>query len=106
MNQYIDSYGDVIDRIGNFDGSWFGALEDGKVFSFEARATSTTSLDLDYHQLLLIDIPADWTMEVSTVAPSLGYPGGATQLKIMDGDVPIKMRDLIEEGYVELWSFN
>ncbi|WP_371177039.1 TNT domain-containing protein [Buchananella felis] len=106
VDQYIDRYGDVIDRVGNFDGTWFGALDDGKVFSFEARAISTTSLDLDYHQLRLVDIPLDWTIEVSSVAPSLGYPGGATQLRIMDGDVPIRMKDLIEEGYVELWPFN
>ncbi|WP_371151985.1 hypothetical protein [Buchananella felis] len=35
--QYIERYGDIIDRVGKPDGKWFAAVKDGRVFSFEAR---------------------------------------------------------------------
>ncbi|WP_371164495.1 hypothetical protein ABYF32_02360 [Buchananella felis] len=48
--QYIERYGDIIDRVGKPDGKWFAAVKDGRVFSFEARGISLPSLEAEYRQ--------------------------------------------------------
>lgn len=55
----------------------------------------------------ITELPAGWSVRVSEVAPGLGYPGGATQMQIINHKGEIQtMWDLIDQGVVSLWPFN
>lgn len=54
------------------------------VFSFESRAIPAPSLDAAYNHMRFTELPVGWSVRVSEVAPGLGYPGGTTQMQIIN----------------------
>ncbi|WP_172799570.1 TNT domain-containing protein [Mycobacterium sp. IS-3022] len=85
---YVREYGNVVDRIGNDNGGYLAAVEHGKPASWEGRALHVNSLCDPYNAYRLDPdkVPTGWTIEASEVAPALGQPGGAIQVRILGSD--------------------
>ncbi|KAA1248677.1 DUF4237 domain-containing protein [Mycobacterium simiae] len=84
IRQFIQHYGNRLDRIGDDQGSYFGVMENGHAASWEQRALHVKSLRDPYHAYALNLLPAGWKIEISEVAPGLGQRGGGLQVQIID----------------------
>ncbi|WP_053093993.1 TNT domain-containing protein, partial [Mycobacterium heckeshornense] len=95
IDQYKKCFGDQVDRIGEDDGAYLAVMKDGVPASWEERAMHVDSLGDPRNAYRLDHLPDGWRIEVSEVAPGLGQPGGATQVRILNADdEPVSVRDL------------
>ncbi|WP_371164617.1 glycohydrolase toxin TNT-related protein [Buchananella felis] len=98
MSEYVEEFGDVIDRVGFENGEWFCPVKEGRIFSFESRALREASKDLPYNQLTFSNELPDLEVMISQAAPNLGHPGGAIQLSFKEAGKIISMDRLIQLG--------
>jgi hypothetical protein len=91
-------YGDALDRFGG-DGKYFSP----EGTSFEDRALAPGSLGDPYHRLQLTgELPPNWKIEVSQVAPAFGRDGGGLQIRILDAnDQALRMSELEKLGLLK-----
>ncbi len=87
-----EAFGADVDRIGSPYGEYLSFYTDGRPASFEERSLGLGSLEKEYNKYTLSDspLPLGWKMEISVVAPGLGRPGGATQLRFFNEDGKIQ----------------
>jgi Tuberculosis necrotizing toxin len=97
--EFRNHYGDVLDRFGDEGGRYFSP--DGT--PFEARSLPPDSLGKPYLRMRLAsELPANWKIEVSEVAPAFGRDGGGLQIRILDADgQAMRMSQLQELGIVK-----
>ena len=85
IDNYIEKYGDRIDRIGDPGGKYFGAIEGDHVSSFSERSIDPRSACKPYYQYKLTGYwPEGYRIETGIVAPWHDSPGGARQVQIYD----------------------
>ena len=85
IDNYIEKYGDRIDRVGDPGGKYFGAIEGDHVSSFSERSIDPRSACKPYYQYQLAGyMPEGYRIETGIVAPSHDSPGGARQVQIHD----------------------
>jgi hypothetical protein len=103
LKSYTDVFGKDLDRIGGTGGKFLGVREDGLPATFEERSLPISSLDQPYYQYRFTDnLPEDWKIEVSEIAPGFGRDGGGLQLRIFDEDgSEVRVSDLIDRGVIE-----
>jgi hypothetical protein len=91
-------YGDALDRFGG-DGKYFSP----EGTSFEDRALAPGSLGDPYHRLQLTgELPPNWKIEVSQVAPAFGRDGGGLQIRILDANgQALRMSELEKLGLLK-----
>jgi Tuberculosis necrotizing toxin len=96
--EFQKHYGDALDRLGG-DGKYFSP----EGTSFEDRALAPGSLGDPYHRLQLTgELPPNWKIEVSQVAPAFGREGGGLQIRILDAnDQAMRMSVLQELGILK-----
>ncbi|ORW78091.1 hypothetical protein AWC26_01005 [Mycobacterium shimoidei] len=95
LEQFKKYFGDQVDRVGNDDGAYLAVMKDGVPASWEERAMHVDSLGDPRNAYRIDRLPDGWRIEVSEVAPGLGQPGGATQVRILNSDdEPVSVRDL------------
>ena len=83
VDEFQNHYGDVLDRFGDEGGRYFSP--DGT--PFEARSLPPGSLQQPYLKMRLSDeLPPNWKIEISEVAPAFGRDGGGLQIRILDGN--------------------
>ncbi|ORW07488.1 TNT domain-containing protein [Mycobacterium kyorinense] len=98
FDQFKKYFGDQVDRIGEDDGAYLGLMKDGVPAPWEERAMHVDSLGDPRNAYRIDHLPDGWRIEVSEVAPGLGQPGGATQVRILDADgEPVKVNELKTE---------
>jgi Tuberculosis necrotizing toxin len=96
--QFKAHYGDVLDRFGGENGKYFSP--DGT--PFEARALPPGSLGQPYVRMRLGDLPPNWKVEVSEVAPAFGREGGGLQIRVLDNNgQAVTMAELRKQGIVQ-----
>jgi hypothetical protein len=95
--EFQKHYGDVLDRFGG-DGKYFSP--DGT--PFEERALPPSSLGDPYVRVRLTgQLPPNWKIEVSEVAPAFGRDGGGLQIRILDAEgTAMRMSVLRDLGIV------
>ncbi|MDY6214258.1 MAG: glycohydrolase toxin TNT-related protein [Schaalia hyovaginalis] len=100
IEDYRSQFGSTIDRIGNPGGSYFGAIDDGRIASFEERAIAPSSIHESYYQYEIADgpLPEGITVTTGTVAPWHGAPGGARQLQFFENGEPLNADQLVRRG--------
>lgn len=99
---FLRDFGPHLDRIGKDSGSYLGVMPDGNPPSFESRSLPISSLDLSYESFSLASLPADWSIEVSRIAPAFGRDGGALQVLIYnDEGMKVSVKQLIRSGVLE-----
>jgi hypothetical protein len=84
LDQFKKYFGDQVDRIGEDDGAYLAVMKDGVPASWEERAMHVGSLGDPRNAYSFDRLPDGWRIEVSEVAPGLGQPGGAAQVRILD----------------------
>ena len=85
IDNYIEKYGDRIDRVGDPGGKYFGAIEGDHVSSFSERSIDPRSACKPYYQYKLTGYwPEGYKIETGIVAPWHDSPGGARQVQIYD----------------------
>ncbi|WP_406815487.1 glycohydrolase toxin TNT-related protein [Mycobacterium sp. M23085] len=81
---YLRDYGPLLDRVGKTNGQYLAVMEGGQPAWWEERALHVSSLRDPYNAYSLGQLPEDWSIEVSQVAPGMGQPGGSIQVRILD----------------------
>ena len=99
FDEFQNHYGDVLDRFGDEGGRYFSP--DGT--PFEARSLPPGSLQQPYLRMRLSgELPPNWKIEVSEVAPAFGRDGGGLQIRILDGNgQAMRMSELQDLGIVK-----
>jgi hypothetical protein len=99
VDEFQNHYGDVLDRFGNEGGRYFSP--DGT--PFEARALPPGSLGQPYLRMRLAgELPHNWKIEVSEVAPAFGRDGGGLQIRVLDANgQAMRMSELQDLGIVK-----
>jgi Tuberculosis necrotizing toxin len=98
VNEFKTHYGDVLDRFGGENGKYFSP--DGT--PFEARALPPGSLGQPYVRMRLGELPPNWKIEVSEVAPAFGRDGGGLQIRVLDNEgQAVTMAELRKQGIVK-----
>jgi hypothetical protein len=98
VNEFKTHYGDVLDRFGGENGKYFSP--DGT--PFEARALPPGSLGQPYVRMRIGELPPNWKIEVSEVAPAFGRDGGGLQIRVLDSDgQAVTMAELRKQGIVK-----
>ena len=98
VEEFKAHYGDILDRFGGENGKYFSP--DGT--PFEARALPPGSLGQPYVRMRLGDLPPNWKIEVSEVAPAFGREGGGMQIRILDNNgQAVTMAELRKQGIVQ-----
>jgi hypothetical protein len=83
VQEFQNHYGDVLDRLGRKNGDYLSVAG----ATFEERALPPGSLRQPYITMRLIgELPANWRIEVSQVAPAFGQRGGGLQVRILDSN--------------------
>jgi hypothetical protein len=83
LQEFQNHYGDVLDRLGRKNGDYLSVAG----ATFEERALPPGALRQPYLSVRLTgELPADWRIEVSQVAPAFGQPGGGLQVRILDSN--------------------
>jgi hypothetical protein len=98
VDEFKAHYGDVLDRFGGENGKYFSP--DGT--PFEARALPPGSLGQPYVRMRLDELPPNWKIEVSEVAPAFGRDGGGLQIRVLDSEgQAVTMAELRKQGIVK-----
>jgi hypothetical protein len=97
--QFEKYYGVYLDRVGDEEGSYLAVMEDGEPASWEQRALHVDSLSKSYHAYVFDHLPEGWKIEISEIEPTVGQPGGALQVRIINiiGEVT-SVEDLLDLG--------
>lgn len=89
LTVFLREYGNILDRIGNEDSSYFYALRNSEPTSFEDRSLPVDALNLPYGRYRVAEEwPADiqgWSIQAAVVAPGFGRAGGSIQILFFDG---------------------
>ena len=101
---YTAKHGEDLDRIGHPSGQYLGAIENGKVASFEERSLNPQSLNDHYYQYKFnpkADLPEGWKIETGKIAPWNAQQGGARQLRIIKEDgKAASVQDLLDKKII------
>ncbi|WP_461479770.1 glycohydrolase toxin TNT-related protein [Mycobacterium sp. HUMS_1102779] len=96
---YLRDHGPLLDRIGKTNGKYLAVMENGQPASWEGRALHVNSLHDPYNSYTLGQLPEEWTIEVSEVAPGVGQSGGSIQVRVLDDEGNARsVVDLIRKG--------
>jgi hypothetical protein len=100
VQEFQRHYGAELDRFGGESGSYLSMPNS----TFEERALPPGSLGQPYLTMRLIgDLPANFRIEVSEVAPAFGQRGGGLQVRILDaGGQALTVEKLKSQGIIEL----
>ena len=100
IDNYIEKYGDRIDRVGDPGGKYFGAIEGDRVSSFSERSIDPRSACKPYYQYKLTGYwPEGYKIETGIVAPWHDSPGGARQVQIYnDSNRAVSAEEALKEG--------
>jgi hypothetical protein len=102
LEQYKKFYGQQLDRIGDENGRYLGAMDNGKFAPWENRAMHVDSLAKPLHSYTIEYIPEGWQIEVSEIEPAVGQPGGAMQVRVLDhSGNPLDVETLLERGILQ-----
>ena len=83
IDNYVEKYGDRLDRVGDPGGKYFGAIDGDHVSSFSERSIDPRSACKPYYQYQLTGyMPEGYRIETGIVAPWHDSPGGARQVQI------------------------
>ena len=81
IDNYVEKYGDRLDRVGDPGGKYFGAIDGDHVSSFSERSIDPRSACKPYYQYQLTGyMPEGYRIETGIVAPWHDSPGGARQV--------------------------
>ena len=91
------------DRVGDPNGKFLGAVEDGRVASFEERGLAPTSVHQPYYQYVFAGhMPKGWQIEHGIAASWERECGGVRQLRVLDQiGRPMKISELIQAGVLK-----
>ncbi len=91
------------DRVGGPNGKFLGAVEDGRVASFEERGLPPASVHQPYYQYVFTGhMPEGWQIEHGIAASWQSECGGARQLRVVDAFGKAQtIDDLIKEGVLK-----
>ena len=91
------------DRVGGPNGKFLGAVEDGRVASFEERGLPPASVHQPYYQYVFTGhMPEGWQIEHGIAASWQSECGGARQLRGVDAFGKAQtIDDLIKEGVLK-----
>ena len=100
VQEFQRHYGDELDRFGGESGSYLSMPNS----TFEERALPPGSLGQPYLTMRLTgDLPANFRIEVSEVAPAFGQRGGGMQVRILDAaGQALPVEKLKSQGIIEL----
>ncbi|WP_338567848.1 TNT domain-containing protein [Arachnia propionica] len=100
IDNYIEKYGDRIDRVGDPGGKYFGAIDGDHVSSFSERSIDPRSACKPYYQYKLTGYwPEGYRIETGIVAPWHDSPGGARQVQIYnDSNRAVSAEEALKEG--------
>ena len=101
--EYASEHGVIVDRVGDPDGKFLGAVKDGRVASFEERGLPPASVHQPYYQYVFTGhMPEGWKIEHGIAASWESECGGVRQLRILDElGSPVKISDLIKRGVLK-----
>ena len=100
VNNYVEKYGDRLDRVGDPGGKYFGAIDGDHVSSFSERSIDPRSACKPYYQYQLTGyMPEGYRIETGIVAPWHDSPGGARQVQIYnDSNRAVSAEEALKEG--------
>ncbi len=95
LDAFVGAYGADLDRIGGEGGQYLGVPVG---VAWRRRSLAPYSLGLAVHRYEVTGaLPEGWSVEVSTIAPALGQPGGGTQVRFIDAQgQPVSVADLTD----------
>lgn len=101
--EYSSEHGVIVDRVGGPNGEFLGAVEGGRVASFEERGLAPTSVHQPYYQYVFTGhMPKGWQIEHGIAASWESECGGVRQLRVLDQTGrPVKISELIEAGVLK-----
>ncbi len=101
--EYSSEHGVIVDRVGGPNGEFLGAVEGGRVASFEERGLPPASVHEPYYQYVFTGhMPEGWQIEHGIAASWESECGGVRQLRVLDQTGrPIKISELIEAGVLK-----
>ena len=101
--EYSSQHGVIVDRVGGPNGKFLGAVEDGRVASFEERGLPPASVHEPYYQYVFTGhMPEGWQIEHGIAASWESECGGARQLRVIDASGNSKtIVELINEGVLK-----
>ena len=93
----------IVDRVGGPKGEFLGAVEGGRVASFEERGLPPASVHQPYYQYVFTGhMPEGWQIEHGIAASWQSECGGARQLRVVDAFGKAQtIDDLIKEGVLK-----
>ena len=100
IDNYVEKYGDRLDRVGDPGGKYFGAIDGDHVSSFSERSIDPRSACKPYYQYQLTGyMPEGYRIETGIVAPWHDSPGGARQVQIYnDSNRAVSAEEALKEG--------
>lgn len=95
LARFVEAYGADLDRIGGEGGQYLGVPPGA---AWRRRSLAPYSLGLAVHRYRVTGaLPGGWSVEVSTIAPAFGQPGGGTQVRFIDAQgQPVSVADLTD----------
>ena len=101
--EYSSEHGVIVDRVGGPNGEFLGAVEGGRVASFEERGLPPASVHEPYYQYVFTGhMPKGWQIEHGIAASWESECGGVRQLRVLDQTGrPVKISELIEAGVLK-----
>lgn len=101
--EYSSEHGVIVDRVGGPNGEFLGAVEGGRVASFEERGLPPASVHQPYYQYVFTGhMPEGWQIEHGIAASWQSECGGARQLRVVDAFGKAQtIDDLIKEGVLK-----
>ena len=101
--EYSSEHGVIVDRVGGPNGEFLGAVEGGRVASFEERGLPPASVHEPYYQYVFTGhMPEGWQIEHGIAASWQSECGGARQLRVVDAFGKAQtIDDLLNEGVLK-----
>ena len=103
LAEYASEHGVIVDRVGGPNGEFLGAVEGGRVASFEERGLAPTSVHQPYYQYVFTGhMPEGWQIEHGIAASWESECGGVRQLRVLDQTGrPMTISELIQAGVLK-----
>ena len=103
LAEYASEHGVIVDRVGGPNGEFLGAVEGGRVASFEERGLAPTSVHQPYYQYVFTGhMPEGWQIEHGIAASWESECGGVRQLRILNEfGKPVGVSELIRTGILK-----
>ena len=101
--EYSSQHGVIVDRVGGPNGEFLGAVEGGRVASFEERGLPPASVHEPYYQYVFTGhMPKGWQIEHGIAASWESECGGVRQLRVLDQTRrPMTISELIQAGVLK-----